>query len=163
MVYCCYTRRIELDWLAASADAEFWADAEMRSGGAARGGSSFGWRGAAARCWRKKVLQEHLDNFIAAVFPRGSKKRKSNNDDKHDHGQEKRRLSTLCWGKKSLSLLYVYPVRHRQVHRGEQEVRFHQRGFLNCGVGGIRRSLYIRRGFPVSGVLDNPFRTPICF
>ena len=33
---------------------------------------------------------------IAAVFPRGSKKRKSNNDDKHDHGQEKRRPSTLC-------------------------------------------------------------------
>ena len=27
---------------------------------------------------------------IAAVFPRGSRKRKSNNDDKHDHGQEKR-------------------------------------------------------------------------
>ena len=25
----------------------------------------------------------------AAVFPRGSKKRISNNDDKHDHGQEK--------------------------------------------------------------------------
>ena len=31
----------------------------------------------------------------AAVFPRGSKKRKSNNDDKHGHGQEKRRPSTL--------------------------------------------------------------------
>ena len=32
----------------------------------------------------------------AAVFARGSQKRKSNNDDKHDHGQEKRRPSTLC-------------------------------------------------------------------
>ena len=30
-----------------------------------------------------------------AVFPRGSKKRKSNNDDKNDQGQEKRRPSTL--------------------------------------------------------------------
>ena len=30
-----------------------------------------------------------------AVFPRGSKKRKSNNDDKHGHGQKKRRLTTL--------------------------------------------------------------------
>ena len=27
---------------------------------------------------------------IIAVFPMGSKKRKSNNDDKHDHGQEKK-------------------------------------------------------------------------
>ena len=33
-------------------------------------------------------------------FPEGSKKRKSNNDDKHDHGQKKRRPSTLCWGEK---------------------------------------------------------------
>ena len=32
----------------------------------------------------------------AAVFPRGPKKRKSNNDEKHYHGQEKRRPSTLC-------------------------------------------------------------------
>ena len=32
---------------------------------------------------------------IVAVFPRGSKKRKSNNDDKHGHGQEKRRPTTL--------------------------------------------------------------------
>ena len=32
----------------------------------------------------------------AAVFPRGSKKRKSKNDDKHGHGQDKRRPSTLC-------------------------------------------------------------------
>ena len=31
---------------------------------------------------------------IAAVFPRGSKKTKYNNDDKHEHGQDKRRLST---------------------------------------------------------------------
>ena len=34
-----------------------------------------------------------------AVFPRGSKKRKSNNDDKHDHGQEKRRTSTYVEGR----------------------------------------------------------------
>ena len=30
-------------------------------------------------------------------FPRGQK-RKSKNDHKHGHGQEKRRPSTLCWG-----------------------------------------------------------------
>ena len=35
-------------------------------------------------------------NTTTASFPRGSKKRKSNYDDKHDHGQEKRRPSTLC-------------------------------------------------------------------
>ena len=29
-------------------------------------------------------------------FPEGSKKSKSNTDDKHDHGQEKRRPSTVC-------------------------------------------------------------------
>ena len=34
-----------------------------------------------------------------AVFPRGSKKRKSTNDDKHDHGHEKGRPTTLSWGK----------------------------------------------------------------
>ena len=33
---------------------------------------------------------------IAAVFQGGSKQRKPNNDDKHGHGQEKRRSSTLC-------------------------------------------------------------------
>ena len=33
-------------------------------------------------------------------FPRRSKKRKPNNDDKHDHGKKKRKPSTLCWGKK---------------------------------------------------------------
>ena len=50
-----------------------------------------------------------------AVFPRRSKKRKSNNDDKHDHGQEKRRPSTLCWGKdiyvginKDYVYIYIY-------------------------------------------------------
>ena len=30
----------------------------------------------------------------ARRFPEGVQKRKSNNDDKHDHGQEKRRPST---------------------------------------------------------------------
>jgi hypothetical protein len=42
----------------------------------------------------KKYLK--IMKTIAAVFPRGSKKRKSNNDDKHGHGKEKRRPSTLC-------------------------------------------------------------------
>ena len=37
-----------------------------------------------------------LTKIIVAVFPRGSKKRKSNNDDKYDQGKEKRRPSTLC-------------------------------------------------------------------
>ena len=36
-----------------------------------------------------------LTKTIVAVFPRRSKKRKSNNDDKHGHGQEKRRPTTL--------------------------------------------------------------------
>ena len=39
-----------------------------------------------------------LTKAIVAVFPRGSKKRKSNNDDEHDHGQEKRRPSTHVEG-----------------------------------------------------------------
>ena len=38
------------------------------------------------------TIYEH----IAAVFPSGSKKRKSNNDDNHGYGLEKRRPSTLC-------------------------------------------------------------------
>ena len=33
-------------------------------------------------------------------FSEGSKKRKTNNNDKLDHGQKKRRPSTLCLGKK---------------------------------------------------------------
>ena len=37
---------------------------------------------------------------IVTVFPGDSKKRKSNNDNKHGHGHEKRIPSTLCWGKK---------------------------------------------------------------
>jgi len=37
-------------------------------------------------------------NTTPAVSPRGSRKWKSSNEDKHDHGQEKRRLSTLFWG-----------------------------------------------------------------
>ena len=41
---------------------------------------------------------------IVAVFPRGSKKRKSNINDKHDHGQRKRKSPTLCWGKKRIHL-----------------------------------------------------------
>ena len=38
-------------------------------------------------------------NKNSSVFPRASKKRKSNTDVKHDHGQEKRIPSALCWGK----------------------------------------------------------------
>ena len=34
-------------------------------------------------------------NTIVTVFPRESTKRKSNNDDEHGHGQEKRRPTTL--------------------------------------------------------------------
>ena len=44
----------------------------------------------------KGCRQVKITNTIAAVFPRGSKKRKCNNDDKHGHDQEKRRPSTLC-------------------------------------------------------------------
>ena len=40
----------------------------------------------------------------AAVFPRRSQNRKSNNDDKHDHGQEKRILSTYVEGKTTLTI-----------------------------------------------------------
>ena len=47
---------------------------------------------------------------IVAVFPRGSKKRKSINHDKHDHGQEKRRPLTFVEGKKHL-LRYVWTVK----------------------------------------------------
>ena len=41
-----------------------------------------------------------LAKKIVAVFPRGSKKRKYNNDDKHDNGQEKRRPATCVEGMK---------------------------------------------------------------
>ena len=37
---------------------------------------------------------------IVAVFSKGSKKMNFNNDDKHDHGQEKRRPSTFVEGNK---------------------------------------------------------------
>ena len=39
-----------------------------------------------------------LTKTTTAVFPRESKKWKSDNDDKHDHGQEKRRPSTFVEG-----------------------------------------------------------------
>ena len=47
---------------------------------------------------KESVGKEYVKNkkTIAAVFPRKSKKRKSNNYDKHDHGQEKRRPLALC-------------------------------------------------------------------
>ena len=68
----------------------------MRGGGGGRAGlvadrpldGAERRRGASA----KRFLNE---NFIPAVFPRGPKKRKSNNDDKHGDGQEKRRPTTL--------------------------------------------------------------------
>ena len=44
-----------------------------------------------------KTCLKHAQT-TAAVFPRGSQKRKSNNDAKHDHGQETRRPSALCRG-----------------------------------------------------------------
>ena len=46
---------------------------------------------------KRSVAKKYLKSTktIAAVFPRGSKKRKSNNDHKHEHGQEKRRPTTL--------------------------------------------------------------------
>ena len=40
-----------------------------------------------------------LTKTTAAVFPRGSKKRRSNSDEKHEHGQEQRRTSTFIEGK----------------------------------------------------------------
>ena len=43
--------------------------------------------------------QVEITKITAAIFPRGSKKRKSNNDDKHDRGQEKRRPSIYVEGK----------------------------------------------------------------
>ena len=45
---------------------------------------------------KKCEKYENNAKTIAAVFPRGSEKRKPNNDDKHGHGQEKRKPSTLC-------------------------------------------------------------------
>ena len=43
------------------------------------------------KCVFLRCLQVKITKTTVAVFPRGSKKRKSNNDDKHDYGQEKRR------------------------------------------------------------------------
>ena len=40
-------------------------------------------------------FHQNVMKTTAAVFPRGFKKRKPNNDDKHGHGQEKRRPTTL--------------------------------------------------------------------
>ena len=68
---------------------------------------SFGWRVALDNATIVAVFpggphakMRKMRKTTAAIFPRGSKKRKSNNDDKHDHGQEKRRPSTLCGGKR---------------------------------------------------------------
>ena len=40
-------------------------------------------------------LKEIVEKY-SGRFPRGCKKRKCNNDDKHGHGQEKKKPSTLC-------------------------------------------------------------------
>ena len=40
-------------------------------------------------------MNEKNAKTIVAVIPRGSKKMKSNNDDKHGHGQEKRKPTPL--------------------------------------------------------------------
>ena len=48
-----------------------------------------------------KCLKGVLTKTIVAVFPRGSKKRKSNNDDKHDHGQKNSIPSTYVEGQNS--------------------------------------------------------------
>ena len=47
---------------------------------------------------------------IVAVFPRGYKKRKSNKDDKHDQGQQKRRPSTYVEGNE---LAPYFPIPRR--------------------------------------------------
>ena len=47
----------------------------------------------------KGGLQVKITKNTLAVFPRVSKKREPNNDDKHYHGQEKRRPSTYVEGK----------------------------------------------------------------
>ena len=47
-----------------------------------------------------------LRNY-SSRFPEGSNNRKSNNDVKHDHGQEKRRPSTYVEGK--IYTLFEYP------------------------------------------------------
>ena len=65
-----------------------WIDSEelTRGRGAVEGGSLFEWRRAAARSRRKRGPRPNGTKTIAAIFPRGSKKRKSNNDDMHGHG-----------------------------------------------------------------------------
>ena len=54
-----------------------------------------------------------LTKTTAAVFPTGFKKRKSNNDDKHDQGQAKRSSSTLCWGNKNYRPLMTHKMSHK--------------------------------------------------
>ena len=46
-------------------------------------------------CCDAAAAQKEFSFNNKAVSPRGSKKRKSNNDDTHGHGQEKRRPTTL--------------------------------------------------------------------
>ena len=58
----------------------------------------FLWKKRSKKYFAKGAKKGVPAKSTTAVFPRGSKKRKSNNDDKHDHGREKRRPSTLCWG-----------------------------------------------------------------
>ena len=57
--------------------------------------------------------------LTTAVFPGESQKRKSDNDDKHGHAQEKRRPSTLVEGKKiDAGFGHNMPVRMLHVYTG---------------------------------------------
>ena len=89
MVCCCYTRRIELDWLAE------YRIVELRRArrGANRCDRSLGGAERLRRAARKQGFYQQIKKSIVAVF------KQSNNDDKHSHGQEKRKSTTLSWGK----------------------------------------------------------------
>ena len=50
-----------------------------------------------------------ITKTIAAVLPKGPKKGKSNNDDKHDQGQEKRRHSTYVVGEHTPDVATLTP------------------------------------------------------
>ena len=88
-----------------------------------------------------------LTKTTGAVFPRGSEKRKSNNDDKHDHDQEKRRPSTYieetnkCW-----KVIFVFFVFRRLLKAFNVNVTvscviFHVRNFNLGGSKEVRRGL----------------------
>ena len=62
-----------------------------------------------------------ITKTIAAVLPRGSKKRESNNEDKHGHGQEKRRLPTYGEGQND-KLVRLCGPHHIQNYTNKQEI-----------------------------------------